>query len=126
MTLRSPLSRVRGLGSAKNGVQHYIAQRLTALALVPLTLWFVISVVSLIHADYQHFHAWIAQPGCTAMLLLLIFAVFYHAQLGLQVVEDYVHSDCTRSWSLVAVKFASILLGVFAAVSVLRVALVGG
>lgn len=127
MTLRSPLGRVRGLGSAKEGVHHFWAQRLTAIALVPLALWFVISVVSLVHSDYQHFHAWLATPGNTTLMLVLLFALFYHAQLGLQVViEDYVTCECKKTFSLIAVKFAAVLLGVFSAVAVIRVAFVGG
>lgn len=123
MNLRSPLGRVRGLGSAKEGVGHWWAQRLTAIALVPLTLWFVISVIGLIGADHAAFTAWAGEPGISAMLLVLIVAVFYHAQLGLQVViEDYVHDEAAKTAGIVAVKFATILLGVFSAVSVLKLA----
>ena len=127
MSMRTPLGRVRGLGSAKEGVSHFWQQRLTAVALVPLALWFVISVISLIHADYSHVHHWISAPGNTALMLLLIFAVFHHAQLGLQVViEDYVHGECTKLFWIVAVKFLAFLFGVFSAVAVIRLAFVGG
>jgi succinate dehydrogenase / fumarate reductase membrane anchor subunit len=127
MSLRSPLGRVRGLGSAKEGVSHFWQQRLTAVALVPLALWFVVSVISLIHADYQHLHAWISAPGNTALMLLLVFAVFHHAQLGLQVViEDYVHKECSKLFWIIAVKFLAFLFGVFSAVAVIRLAFVGG
>jgi succinate dehydrogenase / fumarate reductase membrane anchor subunit len=127
MSLRSPLGRVRGLGSAKNGASHFRQQRLTAIALVPLALWFVISVVSLAGGSYDQFHAWIATPCNATLLLLVLFTAFYHAQLGLQVViEDYVHGEGTKVFSLIAVKFAAVLLGVFSAVSLLRVAFVGG
>lgn len=127
MSLRSPLGRARGLGSAKTGVSHYIQQQLTAIALVPLSLWFVVSIISLIGADYAHFHAWLATPCNTALLLVLVFVVFHHSQLGLQVViEDYVHDEGVKSFSLIAIKFASVLIGVFSAVAVFRVAFVGG
>lgn len=127
MTLRSPLARARGLGSAKEGVSHFMSQRLTAIALVPITIWFVISVVSLVGSDYAHFRAWLAWPGNTTLMLLLIYCVFLHAQLGVQVViEDYVHDEGVKILSLIAVKFAAVFLGVFSAVAVLRVAFVGG
>ena len=70
MTLRSPLGRVRGLGSAKQGVTHFWWQRLTAVALVPISLWFVISVVSLEGADYAHFRSWLSWPGNTTLMSL--------------------------------------------------------
>lgn len=127
MSLRSPLGRVRGLGSAKQGVAHFWWQRLTAVALVPLSLWFVVSVVSLAGADYAHFRAWLSWPGNTALFLLLLFAVFRHAQLGVQVViEDYVHDEGLKLIGLIAVKFAALFFGVFAAVALLRIVFVGG
>ena len=88
-SLRSPLGRVRGLGSAKEGVAHWWAQRLTGLALVPLALWFVISVISLAGADHARTVAWIASPVPAVLLVLLIAATFYHAVLGLQVVVGF-------------------------------------
>lgn len=127
MSLRSPFGRVRGLGSAKEGVSHFVHQRLTAIALIPLLLWFVISVISLVHGDYQQFRHWISVPGNTALFVVLVFAVFYHAALGLQVViEDYVHCECVKIASLIAVKFGALLLGVFSALAIVRVAFVGG
>jgi succinate dehydrogenase / fumarate reductase membrane anchor subunit len=127
MSQRSPLGRARGLGSAKEGVAHFWGQRISALALVPLSLWLVISVVSLAGADYAHFRAWLSVPGNTTMMILLVIAVFYHAQLGVEaVIVDYVHDDGWKLVSLIAVKLAAVLFGVFSAISVLRVAFVGG
>lgn len=127
MSLRSPLGRARGLGSAKEGVSHFWWQRLTGLALVPITFWFVISVVSLAGSDYAHFRAWLSTPGNATMMILLIFATFYHAKLGCQVViEDYVHDEGVKLASLIAVSFAAALFGIFCTVAVLRVAFVGG
>ena len=127
MSMRSPLGRARGLGSAKDGVSHFIWQRLTAIALVPLSFWFVYSVVSLAGQDYGHFRAWLGQPGNLTMMILVIFAVFHHGQLGMQVViEDYVHDEKTMFTSLIAMKFAAVLMAVFSVVAVLRIALVGG
>jgi succinate dehydrogenase / fumarate reductase, membrane anchor subunit len=125
-SLRSDLARVRGLGSAKNGTAHWWAQRLTALALVPLTLWFAASVVALAGADLATVRAWIAQPISAVLLVILIAATFHHAQLGMQVViEDYVHSEWLKLTAIVAIKFAAVLLGALAAFSVLRIAFTG-
>jgi len=110
--MRSVLGRVRGLGSAKEGVAHWWAQRLTAVALVPLCLWFVASVVALIGAPYPVFVAWVRNPVEAVLLVLLLLATFHHAQLGLQVViEDYVHHEPTKLASLLLVKGAALLLG---------------
>ncbi|MDX1606400.1 MAG: succinate dehydrogenase, hydrophobic membrane anchor protein, partial [Candidatus Competibacterales bacterium] len=115
MSLRTPLARARGLGSAKEGVQHWWAQRVTAVALVPLTLWFVVSLLSIADADHATVVAWIGAPLNSALLVLLLVAVFYHAVLGLQVViEDYIHSEGRKFAVLLAVKFALALLAAIA------------
>jgi len=124
MSLRTPLGRVRGLGSAKGGTSHWWSQRLTALALIPLCLWLVVVAVSYAGADYESAVAFVASPMVTIILLLLIGAMFYHAQLGLQVVvEDYVHVDWLKFTVLIAMKFALIIAAVAAATSVIRVSL---
>lgn len=123
-SLRSPLGRVRGLGSAKEGVAHWWAQRVTALALVPLTLWFVIAVISLAGADYARTTAWIASPVPAILLVLLVAATFYHAVLGLQVViEDYIGSEALRIALILLVKAAAIVLAAAAIFAVLKIAL---
>jgi succinate dehydrogenase / fumarate reductase membrane anchor subunit len=120
---RTQLARVRGLGSAKEGVQHWWAQRLTALALVPLGLWFVASVVALIGADHAAVAAWLASPVTLGLMILLVAAAFHHMQLGLQVVvEDYVQSEGVRLALIVALKAASLLLALAAVIALLRVA----
>jgi len=123
-SLRSGLGRARGLGAAKEGVNHWWAQRVTALALVPLTLWFVASVVVLAGADHAAVTAWIARPLNTVLLLCLVGATFWHAGLGLQVViEDYIHRESMRIAVLLAAK-AVLLLGALSGIlAVLRVAL---
>jgi succinate dehydrogenase / fumarate reductase membrane anchor subunit len=127
MSLRSPLGHARGMGSAKEGHGHWWQVKLTALALIPLSIWFIASVIGLAGAHYEHFLAWLSVPGNTALMLLLLFCVFHHAQLGLQVViEDYLHDGAAKVAALILVKMTSWLLGVFSAVSVLRAALVGG
>jgi len=123
MSLRSPLGRVRGLGSAKDGTAHWWAQRLTAVALVPLILWFVASLCAMTGADYDAVRAWIASPLVAILLVLLIVAAFHHMQLGLQVViEDYVHGEFCKIAGIVLVKFAAVALGVAAVFSVLKIA----
>ena len=120
MDLRSPLGRVRGLGSAKDGTSHWWAQRLTALALIPLTVWFVISVIALTGADYYAMVAWAGSPLVAGLLILLIVATFYHGALGLQVViEDYVHHEMTKLALLLFVKAAALVLALAGVLSVL-------
>jgi len=123
---RSPLGRVRGLGSAKEGVQQWWMQRLTALALVPLSLWLVAAVVALAGANHVAVVAWIGQPVTVGLLVLLIGATFYHAQLGLQVViEDYVHNEAVKIAGLLLVKAAALLLALAGILAVLFVAFGG-
>ena len=116
--MRSPLGRAIGLGSAKQGVEHWWRQRVTALALVPLTLWFVIAVIGLVGADHAAFVAWVRNPMVALFLVLLLVATFYHAALGLQVViEDYVHGEPMRLAALLVMRLLCILFalrGVFA------------
>ena len=126
MSMRSPLGRVRGLGSAREGVGHWWAQRMTALALVPLALWFVAALVGLTGADHAAARAWIASPVPAALLVLLVVASFYHGALGLQVViEDYVHHEGAKLAALIAVGGLSLLLGLAGVLAVLTV-LFGG
>ena len=123
-TLRSPLGRVRGLGAAKEGVHHWWVQRLTAAALVPLTLWFVASVIVLGGASHGEVALWMARPHNTVLLLALIGATFWHASLGLQVViEDYIRHEGGRLATMLTAKAVIALLALFAAVAVLKVAL---
>ena len=126
MSLRSPLSLARGLGSAKEGTAHWWAQRVTAIALVPLTLWFVASILCLIGADHATTIAWIGAPVPAVLLILLFTATFYHAQLGLQVVlEDYVHNEGLKLASILLVKLACLVIGVAAVFGVLKIAFQG-
>ena len=122
MSLRSPLGRVRGLGSAKDGTAHWWMQRLSAIALIPLTLWFVVSVVVAAGASHETIAWWIGNPLVATLLILLVAALFYHAQLGLQVViEDYVSTEWKKMASVIVVKFAAIALTVLSIVSILKI-----
>ena len=123
MELRSTLGRVRGLGSAKEGVSHWWAQRTTALALVPLCLWFAASVIGLAGADYTAVVVWFKSPFNATLMILLIVATFYHAVLGLQVVlEDYVHHEGRKLASILIVKGLAGALGLLAVVAILKLA----
>ena len=122
MSLRSPIGRVRGLGSAKEGTQHWWSQRVTAIALVPLVLWLVVSILSLRHAEYAAVVQWMGQPLNSALLILLIITLFYHAMLGVQVViEDYVHTEALKVGALLLAKFILMFLAAVAVIAVLRV-----
>ncbi len=126
MSMRSDLGRVRGLGSAKEGTAHWWSQRLTAVALVPLSLWFIYAVVALGPAGHAAYVEWIKQPGTVLLLVLFVAVVFYHLFLGLQVViEDYVHGEKTKMTSLIAVKLVSVLLAASGIISVFQVAFGG-
>ena len=122
MTMRAPLGRARGLGSAKEGSGHWWTQRLTSLALIPLSLWFVASVVGMAGADYYTMRAWMGSPLVAGLLILLIIATFYHAYLGMQVViEDYVHHEGVKLAGLLIGQAAAIVLGLAGVLSVLIV-----
>ena len=92
-SLRTPLAKARGLGSAKDGTHHFWLQRLTAVALIPLTVWFALSIASLATAGQAEALAWMKSPVTATLMLSFIMAGFWHMKLGLQVViEDYVHT----------------------------------
>jgi succinate dehydrogenase / fumarate reductase, membrane anchor subunit len=121
--LRSPLSRARGLGSAKDGLSHWWAQRLTAVALIPLVVWFAVSLVMLSGADYAVVRAWIGSPLVMMLLSLTIVVGLYHGQLGMQVVwEDYTEG-ALRLVMIVLTKFIAVLFGLGAIVAILRIGL---
>ena len=122
MDRRTPLARARGLGSAKDGVGHWWAQRLTAIALIPLVVWFAISLIMLSGADYTVVRAWIGSPLVMMLLTLTIVVGLHHGQLGLQVViEDYVGNDGWKLALIVIVKFIAVLFGLGAIVAILRI-----
>ena len=119
--MRSPLGRAAGLGSAKEGVGHWWLERVTAVALVPLTLWLAVSLIMLADSDYATFIAWLKSPFVALSMLLLLIALFTHLALGLQVViEDYVHSAAMIPL-LVAMRFACVALAVAGMLATLRV-----
>ncbi|WP_295134916.1 succinate dehydrogenase, hydrophobic membrane anchor protein [uncultured Reyranella sp.] len=120
--LRSPLNRARGLGSAKSGVHHFWMQRLTAVALIPLVIWFAVSLVMLSGADYGMARAWLGSPFVMVLLILTICIGLYHGQLGMQVViEDYVHNEGVKLALIVAIKFIAVFFGLAAIVASMRI-----
>jgi succinate dehydrogenase / fumarate reductase membrane anchor subunit len=126
LAYRNPLGRARGLGSAGDGTHHWWMQRFTAIALVPLTIWFVVSVVALVGKDHAAFVAFVRHPLWATLLVLLIAATLHHGQLGLQVViEDYVRGEGVKITLLLIVKFAAVVLGGVGVFSVLKIALGG-
>jgi succinate dehydrogenase / fumarate reductase membrane anchor subunit len=121
--LRSPLSKAKGLGSAKDGTSHFWHQRLTALLLIPLTLWLGFSLAAL-PLDHATLVSWVQQPLVTVSLVLLIMVTFYHAQLGLQIViEDYISSHSARTLVLLLSNLFCLLFGIVGVVSVLKISL---
>ncbi len=122
MSFRSPLGHARGLGSAKQGTHHWWVQRLTSVALIPLVLWLVVALLCRVGADHAAVVAWIQSPIVTALLLALVIAVFYHLQLGMQVVlEDYVHSAGLQVTAQILLRLGSGFLALIAIVSILRI-----
>lgn len=123
-SLRTPLGAVRGLGSAKDGTHHWWLQRVTAIALVPLTIWFVASLVVLAGSPFEVFAAWVAQPLVAVFLGLFVGIGFWHLRLGAQVViEDYVHGEAAKITTLMLVNFGCVLLGAAALFSILKIAI---
>ena len=121
MSLRTPLSEAKGLGSAKEGVGHWWMQRLTAVALIPLSIWLAFSVAMLGSASYATVIAWLQSPVAVVLLILFIVATFYHTQLGLQViVEDYV-GGWLKIVTLVLINFLCILLAVAGIIALLKI-----
>jgi succinate dehydrogenase / fumarate reductase, membrane anchor subunit len=123
--LQTPLKRVRGLGSAKDGTRHFIVQRVTALALIPLCIWVIFLALTLVRADYATAHAMLHHPFAAVWLTAFVVAVFWHAQLGLQVViEDYVHTRWLEIAAQLAVKFFCFVGALVCVFAIVRIALV--
>ncbi len=124
MSLKTPLARVRGLGSARSGVSHYWIQRLTAIALVPLTLWFIAGLQSHIGDDYAMMRAWLAQPLTAIFMLLFVLAGVIHMRLGMQVVfEDYIHNETVKLVHFIANTCFAVGLGVACVFAILKISL---
>ena len=124
--MRSPLKRARGLGSAKSGTHHFIVQRVTAIALIFLTIYVIGLVISLIGAEYAAVRDAVAQPLNAVLLIAFLIASFWHAQSGLQViVEDYVHTPWLAMTSQLLIIFVCVLAALASVFAVVRIALGG-
>lgn len=127
MSIRTPLAHARGLGSAKDGTHHWWMQRVTSVALIPLMLWFVISLMYLVRvhdAALGAVQSWLGNPINAGLMIALLAVMFYHAKLGAQVIiEDYVHPESRKIAALLVVQFLLLLLGAISIVAVLKLAL---
>lgn len=122
--MRSPLSKARGLGSAKEGVEHFWTQRVTAVALVPLCLWFAFSLAMIGRADYVAVHHWVAAPSVAVTLVLFVAITAYHSMLGVQVVvEDYVEGEAGKLTGILLNKFVHTIVAAAGIFAVLKIAL---
>ena len=123
---KTPLAKVRGLGSAKGGTHHWWLQRVTAIANIPLTLFFVVSFVGNVGKTHADWVAWLKQPLVAVLMILFVANIMNHMRLGLQVaIEDYVQSAGTKTFSLLLVNFGCILMGALGIFSVLKIAFGG-
>lgn len=126
MDYRSPLARVRGLGSAKSGTSHWWMQRVTAVALIPLSYWLITFLNLSLNAPYQQTVEWLAIPLNTLCIVAWVLAVFYHAALGLQVViEDYIAAEGVKIAAVWTVNLSFLLLALAALIAVFRTLLIG-
>jgi succinate dehydrogenase / fumarate reductase membrane anchor subunit len=122
--LRSPLGRARGLGSAHAGYHHWWVERVEAVALVPLTVWFIISLLHLVGASHQAVIDWLSSPVSMVLMLILIVATFHHFSLGVQsVLDDYVHQPAIKLWSVLGIKAACLVSALLCIVAVLKIGL---
>lgn len=127
MSLQSPLGKFLGHGSAGHGTEHWWAQRVTAVALLPLTVWFVVALLGMESFDHAAVTVWMASPLNAILLSLLLIALLYHSQLGLQVVvEDYVHTGWVKVTTLITLQLAHIASGVAGLYSIILISLRGG
>ena len=123
MNLRTPLSRAKGLGSAKEGISHWWMQRVTSLFLIPLVVWGAWMMASLGAYDHRHFTGWLAEPLNAILTMTLLIVVCYHAALGLQVIiEDYVHRVAMKIISIVAIYLLSFVLALVGVLAVIKIA----
>ena len=124
--LRTPLKRARGLGSAKDGTHHFIIQRITAIALIFLSIYVIALVISLIGGDYAAVRGAVAKPWNAVLLVAFLIATFWHSQLGMQVIiEDYIETPWLAITSQLAVIFFCVLAALASVLAVIRIALGG-
>jgi succinate dehydrogenase / fumarate reductase, membrane anchor subunit len=124
MAQQTSIGKVRGLGAAHEGTEHFKLQRLTAIANIVLVLWFVFSLTALPGTGYEDVRGWLGRPLPAILMILLVISVVYHARLGVQVViEDYVHPEGALVASLAVLNLVAVALAVACIVAVLKVML---
>ncbi len=124
--LRSPLAKAKGLGASGEGSHHFWLQRITALALIPLVLWFCFSIALLPEASYNTITLWLQSPFNAIMMALLVIVSFQHAHLGIQVIlEDYIHDHGKRFIAVTFVKFLSYIMMVAGLYAIIKITLGG-
>jgi succinate dehydrogenase / fumarate reductase membrane anchor subunit len=124
MALRTPLAGARGLGAAKSGFSHWWSSRVTSIALIPLTLWFVFALAALRSMDYATFVDWVRSPLVTVLLILNLAVTIYHMMLGLRVIiEDYVRPEWLKISGIVLMNFICVLVLVIGLVALLKISL---
>jgi succinate dehydrogenase / fumarate reductase, membrane anchor subunit len=122
MTMRTPLGHVRGLGSARSGTRHFWHQRLTSLASVPLSVFFVALLVALLGRNHAATVQILGSPWVAILLLLFILTITYHMQIGMQeIIEDYAHGEISKLVLLIANTFFCIAIGLAAAFAILKI-----
>lgn len=122
MSLEADIAKVRGLGSAKEGTGHFWHQRLTAIALIPLSIWFIVNLICVFDATYAEVVTWIRSPVVTTLLVALIGSLLYHVKLGLQIViEDYLHAEWLKLSSIICLNLGTILCGLVSIVAILKI-----
>jgi len=126
MDFQTPLAKVRGLGSAKAGTGHFWMQRITAITLIPLSLWMVLYTKQLLTVSHEQIIVWLAGPLDSILAIAWVIAAFYHAVLGLQVViEDYVHTEWRKITSIWLMKLTFLFFAIAAIVAIFRISMIG-
>ena len=121
------LKKAKGLGAAHEGVHHWLGQRITAIANIPLVIWLLYSLYGLQEATYEEFTSWLAVPFHAILMCLFILSTFYHAVLGAQVItEDYIHHKGFKLFKLIGQKLVFIAMGVACLFSILKIAFTAG
>jgi succinate dehydrogenase / fumarate reductase, membrane anchor subunit len=122
MKFESNLRRAQGLGSAKSGLHHWMAQRITAVALIPLGIWFVGAFIVLSTAPFEVAYSWLSSPWAVTLAIFFMLVLFYHGYLGIQVIlEDYIPHEFTKWALIITTKLFSILMALLAIVSILKI-----
>lgn len=122
MSLKTDLARVRGLGSAKDGTHHFWWQRVAAIGLLPLSIWFITGLICLMDADHTEIVEWIKSPHVTTLMVALVAVLYYHLKLGIQeVFEDYIHTEWLKLTSQICLNLGTALCGLVSIIAVLKI-----